>query len=35
MNITILAVVEVGIGPPNPLEHFDAETEGFNWAQEA
>jgi len=31
----MLAIVEVCIGTPNPFEHFNAEAEGLDRAQEA
>lgn len=30
MHVTVLAIVEIRIGTPNSLEHFDAEAEGLN-----
>lgn len=35
MHVAVFAVVEVSIGTPDPLEHFDAETERLDRAQEA
>lgn len=35
VHVTVLAVVEVSIGTPDPLEHFDAETERLDRAQKA
>lgn len=35
VHVAVLAVVEVSIGTPDPLEHFDAETERLDRAQEA
>lgn len=32
MDVTVLAIVEISIGTPNPLEHFNAETERFDRA---
>jgi len=32
VHVTVLAIVEIRIGTPNSLEHFDAEAERFDRA---
>lgn len=35
VHVTMLAVVKISIGTPNPLEHFNAEAERVDRAQKA